>query len=126
MLYVGTPEKCRELMGRLVSGEMTQSDVKEMYAKEQETLLEPEQPEAQKSQQAFYGHTLSYAMEHGEVDRYSDSRKVDRECKGAIEETIRQNFDGMHLNHGIAKPLAEQYGSERMAFVLANTIYQES
>ena len=126
VLYVGTPEKCRELMGRLVSGEMTQSDVKEMFANEQETLLEPEQPEAQKSQQAFYGHTLSYAMEHGEVDRYSDSRKVDRECKGAIEETIRQNFDGMHLNHGIAKPLAEQYGLERMAFVLANTIYQES
>ena len=126
VLYVGTPERCRELMGRLVSGEMTQSDVKEMFAKEQETLQEPEQPEAQKSPQAFYGHTLSYAMEHGEVDRYSDSRKVDRECRGAIEETIRQNFDGMHLNHDIVKPLAEQYGSERMAFVLANTIQQES
>ena len=126
VLYVGTPEKCRELMGRLVSGEMTQSDVKEMFAKEQETLQELEQPKAQKSTQAFYGHTLRYAMEHGEVDRYSDSRKVDRECKGAIEETIRQNFDGMHLNHDIVKPLAEQYGSERMAFVLANTIKQES
>ncbi len=126
VLYVGTPERCRELMGRLVSGEMTQSDVKEMFAKEQETLQEPEQPEAQKSPQAFYGHTLSYAMEHGEVDRYSDSRKVDRECRGAIEETIRQNFDGMHLYHDIVKPLAEQYGSERMAFVLANTIQQES
>lgn len=126
VLYVGTPEKCRELMGRLVSGEMTQGDVKEIFAKEQEPLQEPEQPEAQKSPQAFYGHTLSYAMEHGEVDRYSDSRKVDRECRGAIEETIRQNFDGMHLNHDIVKPLAEQYGSERMAFVLANTIQQES
>ena len=126
VLYVGTPEKCRELMGRLVSGEMTQGDVKEIFAKEQEPLQEPEQPEAQKSPQAFYGHTLSYAMEHGEVDRYSDSRKVDRECRGAIEETIRQNFDGMHLNHDIVKPLAEQYGSERMAFVLANTICQES
>ena len=42
------------------------------------------------------------------------------------EETIRQNFDGMHLKHDIVKPLVEQYGSERMAFVLANTIQQES
>lgn len=126
VLYVGTPEKCRELMGRLVSGEMEQGDVKEIFAKEQEPLQEPEQPEAQRRYPAFYGHTLSYAMEHGEVDRYSDSRKIDRECKGAIEETIRQNFDGMYLNHDIVKPLAELYGSERMAFVLANTIQQES
>ena len=65
-------------------------------------------------------------MEHGEVDQYMDSRKLDRECKKAVEETIRQNFDGMHLKHDIVKPLAEQYGSERMAFVLANTLQQES
>ena len=85
-----------------------------------------EQTEAQKSYPAFYGHTLSYAMEHGEADKYLESHKLDRECKGAIEETIRQNFDGMHLKHDIVKPLAEQYGSERMAFVLASTIQQES
>ena len=85
-----------------------------------------EQPEAQKSYPVVYGHTLSYAMEHGEVDKYSDSRKFDRECKGAIEKAIRQNFDGMHLKHDIVKPLTDQYGSERMAFVLANTIQQES
>ena len=126
VLYVGTPEKCRELMERLESGEMTQGDVRELFTKEQETLQEPEQPQEQKRYPAFYGHTLSYAMEHGEVDKYSDSRKIDRECKEAVEETIRQNFDGMHLNHDIVKPLAEQYGSERMAFILANTILQES
>ena len=75
---------------------------------------------------AVYGHTLSYAMEHGEADEYLESHKLDRECKRAIEETIQQNFDGMHLKHDIVKPLAEQYGSERMAFVLANTLQQES
>ena len=55
-----------------------------------------------------------------------DSRKLDRECKEAVEGTIRQNFDGMHLKHDIVKPLAEQYGSDRIAFVLANTLQQES
>ncbi len=100
----------------------------------QQTAMEQSEPEqiqagqaeAQKSYPAVYGHTLSYAMEHGEVDKYSDSRKLDRECREAIEGTIRQNFDGMHLKHDIVKPLAEQYGSERMAFVLASTIQQES
>ena len=79
-----------------------------------------------KNYPAVYGHTLSYAMEHGEADEYLESHKLDRECKRAIEETIRQNFDGMHLKHDIVKPLAEQYGSDRIAFVLANTLQQES
>ena len=39
VLYIGTPEKCRELMGQLNAGELTQGEVKELYAKAQE---EPE------------------------------------------------------------------------------------
>ena len=37
VLYTGTPEKCRELMGQLKSGELTDGDVKQLYAKAQET-----------------------------------------------------------------------------------------
>ena len=37
VLYTGTPEKCRELMGQLESGELTEGDVKQLYAKAQET-----------------------------------------------------------------------------------------
>ena len=36
VLYVGTPEKCRELLGQLNAGELTQGQVKELYAKAQE------------------------------------------------------------------------------------------
>ncbi len=121
-------EQEEEIEGNATSGHNVQRLETQQTAMEQS---EPEQiqagqPEAQKSYPAVYGHTLSYAMEHGEVDKYSDSRKLDRECREAIEGTIRQNFDGMHLKHDIVKPLAEQYGSERMAFVLASTIQQES
>ena len=35
-LYIGTLEKCRELMGQLAAGELTQGQVKELYAKAQE------------------------------------------------------------------------------------------
>ena len=111
-------------------------------AKEQDTQkAEPEEkketsghdvqkPEAEQIEQKtcpdFYGHTLGYAAEHGEVDKYMESHKFDRECKEAIEGTIRQNFDGMYLKHDIVEPLAEKYGAERMAFILANTLQQES
>ena len=37
VLYTGTPEKCRELMGQLKSGGLTEGDVKQLYAKAQET-----------------------------------------------------------------------------------------
>ena len=36
VLYIGSLEKCRELMGGLNAGELTQGDVKELYTKAQE------------------------------------------------------------------------------------------
>ena len=36
VLYIGSLEKCRELMGGLNAGELTQGEVKELYAKAQE------------------------------------------------------------------------------------------
>ena len=36
VLYIGTPEKCRELLGQLNAGELTEGQVKELYAKAQE------------------------------------------------------------------------------------------
>lgn len=108
-------EEAQDTSGHDVNHSARQNDLKS----------EAEKAE-QKSYPDFYGHTLVYAMEHGEVDKYLDSRKFDRECKEAVEGTIRQNFDGMYLKHDIVKPLAEQYGSDRIAFVLANTIQQES
>ena len=45
ILYTGTPEKCRELLGKLETGELTQGGVKDLYAKAQEaqTTAEPGQ-----------------------------------------------------------------------------------
>ena len=49
ILYVGTPERCRELMDQLNTGELTQEAVKELYAKEQE---QPEQEPVQEPETA--------------------------------------------------------------------------
>lgn len=82
--------------------------------------------DGQTSFSPLYIHSLTYAMEHGEADAYLDSRKLNIECKGAIEETIRQNFDGMHLNRNAADSVLEKYGLERCSFILACTIQEKS
>ena len=46
VLFVGTPEKCRELLGKLEAGELTQEQVKEIFAQTQEAqTVEPQEPE---------------------------------------------------------------------------------
>ena len=66
-----------------------------------------------------YQHNFTYAMEHGEADAYLDSRKLNIDCKNAIQEAISNNFDGMHLKHDVVNPVLEEYGAERLTFVLA-------
>ena len=60
------------------------------------------------------------------MDAYLDSRKLNLDCKKAIEEAIRENFDGLHLKQDAAKEVVERFGEERMNFVMANTIRELS
>lgn len=70
----------------------------------------------------LYLQTGKYAHEHYEIIAHRNSRKANIECKLAIEDAIRNNYDGMHLNEGIEDNLIVQYGMERVAFVLATTV----
>ena len=65
-------------------------------------------------------------MEERDVDAYLDSRKLNIDCKKAIEEAIALNFDGLHLKEDAAKQVLEQFGEERMTFVMANTLRELS
>ena len=62
VLYKGTPEKCRELMKQLKSGELTEGDVKELYAKAQEQTKDagtvtPPDPTISTEDMKQYGYT---------------------------------------------------------------------
>ena len=70
----------------------------------------------------LYTHTITYAKEHGRADDFLESRKLNLECKKAIEDAIRVNFDGRHLAHDAAEGVLEEYGAERVGFILANTV----
>ncbi len=87
---------------------------------------ETEAPE-KKSYPPVYRNTLAYAAEHGAADEYLDSRKLNIDCKRAVEEAIRSHFDGMHLAHDAVDGVLEEYGTERLSFVLACTVqYKET
>ena len=74
ILYTGTPEKCRELWGKLEAGELTQGDVKELYAKAQEAqhAAEPgqETPEPPAAEKEPDKDTFSiYQLKRGDETR---------------------------------------------------------
>ena len=71
---------------------------------------------------SVYGETLEYANLNGEQELYRNSLRANIECKRAIEESIRKNFDGMHLNKDFENELIERFGMERVKYVLANTV----
>ncbi|MCD8096576.1 MAG: DUF3849 domain-containing protein [Lachnospiraceae bacterium] len=69
-----------------------------------------------------YMHSAAYARENGEMERYHRSRRTNMDCKKAIEEAVRNTYDGMHLKEDAARMVVNQYGAERVAFVLAATV----
>ena len=78
--------------------------------------LNPEQLEAY----------VKYRQEKEEKALHKAQRKLEHdinlECKEAIQESIVNNFDGYQLSKNAVESVLKQYGSERVAFVLANTI----
>ena len=60
VLFTGTPQKCRELMGQVKNGELTEGQVKELYAKAQETAKTAEQDK---------GTFSIYQLKHGDETR---------------------------------------------------------
>lgn len=57
-----------------------------------------------------------------ELDLYRVSLHENKNCKNAIDKAISENFDGFRLKKDCYKPVIEQFGQERMLYVLANTL----
>lgn len=78
---------------------------------------------------SVYKGTLEQAVEERNADAYLDSRKLNIDCKNAIEKAISENYDGTSLNPNIANAtlnIVQTYGEQRVSFVLANTLHQLS
>lgn len=78
-----------------------------------------------RDQTPLYHHTGSYAQKHGELDRYHASYQANIACKEAIEQAIADNYRDNRLNTACVDQVLEQFGYERMLYVLANTVQQK-
>lgn len=106
-----------------------QDAVKEYFAEKNPTSQKEEQavPVAEESRTdnsdvPVYYESFAYAAENGEVDLYRISRQLNEDCRNAIEEAIADNFDGMNLADDATKSVVEQFGMERMGYILAYTL----
>ena len=106
-----------------------QDAVKEYFAEKNPTSQKEEQavPVAEESRTdnsdvPVYYESFAYATKNGEVDLYRISRQLNEDCRNAIEEAIADNFDGMHLADDATKSVVEQFGMERIGYILAYTL----
>lgn len=71
-----------------------------------------------------YLYSVTEAKRLGELNLWRDSHKLNKECAEAIDKSIREGFDGMHLKGNIAENACREFGIERVKWVLANTVQQ--
>mgnify|MGYP002165782639 CR=1 FL=1 len=57
----------------------------------------------------LYPYSANEARKRGELALWRASHQANISCKRAIEESIRQNFDGMHLNNGCVDEVIAKY-----------------
>ena len=70
-----------------------------------------------------YPYPAAHAREQGELDVYRASFRANVSCKEAIEAAIREHYRDNRLDAGAAvRQVAEQFGQERMLYVLAATV----
>lgn len=72
----------------------------------------------------LYPYSVEDAKRTDMLPLWRESHKANIFCRNAIESAIRQNFDGMHLDPDCLKPVLDEYGYKRTAWVLANTLQE--
>ena len=74
----------------------------------------------------LYPYSAKEARERSELPAWRESFRENCACAGAIEISVREHFDGMHLKDGAVEWAVKQYGYKRVEHVLANTVQELS
>ena len=62
-----------------------------------------------------YPYSAAEAERRNEIELWRESFRENIACKEAIEQTIRNGFDGMHLSEDCAQTVIGQFGFKRTA-----------
>ena len=112
----------------LIENELKGMDFQELVAvteAEIQTALAAAEEQVSLSDLPVYRENFDYARECREVETYRISLQANIACKEAIEQAISQSYDGRRLAEGTAAKVMNQFGAERVLYVLANTIQQK-
>ena len=126
----GKPLDARQYpsLQELIENELECLDFQELVAVSDDkirTALAAAEKAATFAELPVYRQNAAYAREHGELEQYRVSRQANIACKEAIEQAVYQNYDGKRLFDGTAAKVIQQFGTERVMYVLANTIQQK-
>lgn len=58
----------------------------------------------------LYPYSAAEALKRNELSLWRESHRANIACRDAIEDAIRRNFDGMHLNEDCITPVLDEYG----------------
>ena len=73
----------------------------------------------------LYRYPGSHAREHGELEQYRASNRANLQCKESIEAAIREHYRDNCLDPAGARQVLDDFGAERVTFLLAHTIRWE-
>ena len=74
----------------------------------------------------IYRNSGSYAREHGEIEKWRESKAANIVCRDAIDKVVAENYDGAHLKTDkILDAVVSNFGRERVELVLAATIQEK-
>ena len=74
----------------------------------------------------LYPYSAQEARIRNQLPMWRESYHANVACRNAIEETIRQNFNGMNLKKDCLEPVLAEYGYKRTEWVLATTLQELS
>ena len=81
---------------------------------------------ANEKKSEIYRNSGSYAREHGEIERWRESKSANIACRDAVDKAVAENYDGAHLKTDkILDAVISDFGRERVELVLAATIQEK-
>lgn len=72
-----------------------------------------------------YPYSGDYAYDHGELDQYRESNKLNVACKEAIQAAISKHYNGQQLDEEAVHLVVARFGKARTSFILANTVQEK-
>ena len=74
----------------------------------------------------IYRNSGLYAREHGEIEKWRESKAMNIACRDAIDKAATENYDGAHLKSDkVLDAVISDFGRERVELVLAATIQEK-